>query len=168
MSHRSTAPLAAALLLLACSRGPSTGRGEGADGRLRLDRTGQAPERLLEAPARGTSCASDTTVVAVALTGDAAAVLALRTPWPPGDAATFIVERTLGGTGTAALAVRELAGDSLRAATVAIRGTVRVAAGERLNAFIEAIAEDTAGAEVPLAGRLTNVLVRRECAVAAR
>jgi hypothetical protein len=163
MSLRCAAPLVAALLLSACLREPSAGTGAESDGRLRLALGADSPARYVEALARGSYCPSDTAVVVVATGDDAAAAVALRTAWPVEGRTTFAIERVMGGVGTAAVAMRRLQGDSVVAATVAVRGTVRLDVGPRLEAVVEAVALDSAGAEVPLTGRLEGVSVRREC-----
>jgi hypothetical protein len=166
MVRRSPAPLFAALLIVACGREPTIDSGAAADGRLLLERAGRHTVRLVDAPARAAACLQDTSVVAVVLTGRASAAVAARTLWPLDSTTTFSVQNALGAPGTAAVAVRELH-DTIATAVVAVRGTVWLAPGDRLSGRIDAVAEDAAGTELRLSGRLSGIAVRRECGPAA-
>lgn len=162
MVRRSPTPLFAALLTVACGREPTIDTGAASEGRLLLERAGRHTVRLVDAPAHAAACPRDTSLVVVALTGRATAAVAARTLWPLGATTTFSVQNALGAPGTAAVAVRELH-DSIAAAVVAVRGTVSLTPGDRLSGRIDAVAEDTAGTELRLSGRLSGIAVRREC-----
>jgi hypothetical protein len=162
MLHRSPALFLVALLAVACARGPTIDGGPTTAGRLLLERPGPRAIRLVDAPARGTACPRDTSVVAIVVTGHVTAAVAARTLWPLDSATNFTVQDALGAPGTAAVAVREFQ-DAMATAVVAVRGTVRLEPGDRLSGRIDAVAEDSAGTAVHLSGRLTNVAVRRQC-----
>lgn len=162
MMCRCLAPPLAALLVLGCGREPATDFGSPPDGRIALERVGRRSVRLVDAAARGSSCEADTTVVAVVLTGRVSAAVAARSRWPLQRARTFAVQGSLGPTGTAAVAIRPL-GDSVGAAVVAMRGTLRLEPGDRINGVVDAIVLDTAGEEERITGSLRDIAVRREC-----
>jgi hypothetical protein len=123
--------LAAATAVLGvsgCSRGPADPRPpEARAGHLVVEQVARRRTRLLDAPARATFCAGDSVLVVLAVDGEWAAGLALRTFFPVPAVRSLHVGTALGGEGTGAAAFRSVA-DSVRQALLASGGTVRLAA----------------------------------------
>lgn len=154
-----------AALAVACDR---EGRPDTGAGRLTVERLGRGARRLVDAAARGSYCASDSTIVIITLGDRWVAGVAARGAWPPGSPRAFTIRPTVEGPGTAAAAVRPMA-DSVGAALVAASGTLRLEARQRATGHFEAAAAEgqAAGSPVRLVGDFRDVAIAADCGPAA-
>lgn len=112
--------------------------------RLRIDRARPAARSLLDVPVEAAYCAADTTLTIIGADRSWSVVLAVRTPWPA-RSLEFTFDSTVGGPGTAAVAIRPL-GDSIGVAMSALRGSLKLDAGPKVSGtmnFVAAGARDT-------------------------
>ncbi|MFI5206866.1 MAG: hypothetical protein ACHQX4_02510 [Gemmatimonadales bacterium] len=120
--------------------------------RLRLDRDGTSSRPLLDVPVEAAYCAADTTLTIVGADRSWSVAVALRTAWPA-RSLEFALDSAVGGSGTAAVAIRPLR-DSIGVAMLAVRGSLKLDAGPKVSGtmdFVAAGARDT----LHLVGSLT-------------
>ncbi len=111
---------------------------------LHLDRTGPQSRSLLDVPVEASYCAADTTLTIVGADRSWSVAVALRTPWPA-RSLEFTLDSSVGGLGTAAIAIRPLR-DSIGVAMIAVRGSLKLDAGAQASGtmdFVVAGASDT-------------------------
>lgn len=152
-------PLLAGLSWGVACRGDSSGAGDATDpGSLVVGRVAGA--RLLDAPARGQVCETDSALAIVAVGGGWGGAVAVRLAWPPAAGDTFALRETPELVGEAAAAVRQL-GDSVASALTARRGmlTIDTIADGRISGSFEAAALGVSGDTVAITGRFRNVPV---------
>jgi hypothetical protein len=132
-------------------------------GRLLMEREGHGAARFIDAPARASWCAAESSLVIVAVDRAWTGGIALRVTWPLGGARVFLVRRGLEGEGSATAALRSMA-DSAGPALVAVSGTVRVERGTTPTGRLDVIAEAADGSPVRVSGRFRQIPLTSGCA----
>lgn len=150
--------------LISCSgdSGPDAGDDARA-GRLHFEREGRGAARLVAAPARATYCASDSSLVIVAVDREWTGGVAMRTPWPLTGPRPFTVRSGLEGIGTASVALRSME-DSVGPALVAVSGTVRMEAAAAPTGRLDVVLEASDGSPVRVSGNFRAVPITAGCA----
>ncbi len=123
---------------------------------LHLDRAGPSSRSLLDVPVEATYCTADTTLTIVGTDRSWNVAVALRTLWPA-RSLEFTLDSSVGGLGTAAVAIRPLS-DSIGVAMIAVRGSLKLDPGAQASGtmgFVVAGARDT----LRLVGSLTSTSV---------
>jgi hypothetical protein len=123
---------------------------------LHLDRAGPSSRSLLDVPVEATYCAADTTLTIVGADRSWSVAVALRTPWPA-RSLEFTLDSSLGGPGTAAVAIRPLS-DSIGVAMTAVRGSLKLDAGARASGTLDFVVTGTSDT-LRLVGVLTAASV---------
>jgi hypothetical protein len=146
------------LCLVACQRSSPAATGGGQSGAVSVSAGSQI---LLEGPADAAWCDRDSAVALVVTGREWVLALVVRSVWPLDTAATFAMDSTLGGVGSAALALRPV-GDSVRAAYLGRAGSLRLQAGAVLKGDFDARATTTAGDSLAVRATLASVIVRND------
>ncbi len=144
---------AAALLLAAGSIGCPGSRIAAAGGRLSVRRVTKPAGVILDAPALGRYCATDSTVTVIAVGRTWAGGIAVRTVLPVRRLTTFPVGRLLDTLGLATAAFRPIGG----VARVGVSGSVRLQPGTDLRGSFDLSVTDSAGPNVILRGSFSRV-----------
>ncbi len=132
-------------------------------GRLVMQREGAHAARLVDAPARASWCAADSTLVIVAVDREWAGGLALRVGWPPGAAKVLLVRPGLESERSATAALRSM-GDSAGPALIGASGKLWLEADAAPTGRFDLIVAAASGGPVRVTGGFRAVPVTEGCA----
>lgn len=135
-------------------------------GRLVMQREGAGAARLVDASARASWCAAESTLVIVAVDREWTGGLALRVGWPLPDAKVLLVRPRLETDRSATAALRSM-GDSAGPALIGASGKVWLERDEAPTGHFDLIVATVGGGPVRVTGGFRAVPVTAGCAAGA-